>query len=262
MSLITLLTDFGTKGGYPGIMKGVMLGINESAHIVDITHEIPPFDCIAAAFVLYSAYCFFPPGTIHVIVVDPGVGSEREVIAVKTPKYIFLAPDNGVLSLILNDEPDALAFRITRRELFLPEVSRTFHGRDIFAPIAAHLSKEATIEEIGEPFDAVRCDLIPRPQVLHKQIIGAVIYQDTFGNLITNIQESDLATAKITGNLFITINNTSICGLSSSYSSVPAGQPAALFSSAGFLEIACNQASAAEKLGAGNAASVYIYSKS
>ena len=246
--IITLLTDFGTKDGYAGIMKGVILGINPKVTIVDISHEIPKWDIKAAAFVLQSAYRYFPSGTIHVIVIDPGVGSEREILAVQTKDYLFLAPDNGLLSLVFDREPECTVYRVSRREKYLGDVSQTFHGRDIFAPIAAHLSKKVPLSEIGEPYADAVCGLFPKPKVDSNKIEGEIVYQDGFGNLISNISEHEIAESGISENAVIDIKGKTIHGLRTSYASAPAGELLALISSAGFLEIACNKCSAAEIL--------------
>jgi len=243
--IITLLTDFGTKDGYAGTMKGVILGINPNVTIVDISHEIPKWGIKAAAFVLQSAYRYFPSGTIHVIVIDPGVGSEREILAVQTKDYLFLAPDNGLLSLVFDREPDCTVYRVSRREKYLGDVSQTFHGRDIFAPIAAHLSKKVPLSEIGEPYSDAVCGLFPKPKVDSNKIEGEIVYQDGFGNLISNISEHEIAESGISENAVIDIKGKTIHGLRTSYASAPAGELLALISSAGFLEIACNKCSAA-----------------
>lgn len=149
MSIITLMTDFGVIDEYVAIMKGAILSVNSSAKIIDITHQIDPQDLIGAAYRIESVYKYFPVGTIHAIVVDPGVGSERSIIAVKMFDHIFLAPDNGVLTLLLNEGKTSAIVRIENSKYFLKSISRTFHGRDIFASVSAHLSKGLPIEWLG-----------------------------------------------------------------------------------------------------------------
>ncbi|KPK96115.1 hypothetical protein AMJ80_01855 [bacterium SM23_31] len=258
MKIITLLTDFGTQDGYAGTMKGVILGINPHVTIIDISHEIPKWDIKAAAFVLHSAYRYFPSGTIHVIVVDPGVGSEREILAVQTKDYLFLAPDNELLSLIFEHERDCMVYRMTHREKYLADLSQTFHGRDIFAPVAAYLSKNVPLSEIGEPYQDAVCGLIPKPKMDLNKVAGEIVYQDGFGNLISNISKYDLAESGISENAVISIKGKTIHGLRTSYSSLSAGELLALISSAGFLEIACNKCSAADILQAGAGTKVVI----
>ena len=257
-SIITLLTDFGTKDGYAGVMKGVMLGINPGVTIVDITHDIPQWDLKSAAFIVQSSYHYFPKGTIHVIVIDPGVGSRREVIAVQTKDHLFLAPDNGVLSVVLTSEHLYEVYRISRNKTNAEDISHTFHGRDVFAPVAAHLSKNVPLTEFGELYPTPQLDLIEKPVVGTKKISGKIEYRDKFGNLISNIREKDLKKAGIGNSCKATINGRTIPGLTTHYAAVPKGTPLLLFSSSGYLEIACNAASAADILQADIGATVEL----
>ena len=185
--IITLTTDFGMSDAFVGAIKGVILGINPNAQIVDVSHEIPPQDIDRAAFVVKSAASCFPKGTIHVVVVDPGVGTERPVLAVRTEGGVFLAPDNGVLKYIFAGHPGAEVFNVTRSEYFRGRVSRTFHGRDIFAPVAAHLSKGLAPEKLGSPFADFERGSVARPVRSPNRIAGVIIAFDRFGNGITNI---------------------------------------------------------------------------
>ena len=204
--IVTLLTDFGTKDSYVGIMKGIISGINPDANIIDLCHEIGRQDIFEGAYVLYSSYKFFPAGTIHVAVVDPGVGTKRKIICAKIRDYLFLAPDNGILSLVLTDEKPRLIIEVTNKKHFLPEISNTFHGRDIFAPVAAYLSKGIDPLKLGKRVKRIKEIDFPVPTFFEKRVEtrtnkfvhatptkrgvlkGEVIYIDAFGNLITNIR--------------------------------------------------------------------------
>jgi S-adenosyl-L-methionine hydrolase (adenosine-forming) len=185
--IITLTTDFGMSDAFVGAMKGVILGINPRAQIVDISHEIPPQDIDRAAFVVKSAAPCFPKTTIHVVVVDPGVGTERLILAVRTEEGMFLAPNNGVLKYVFDGHPGAEVFNVTRSEYFRGRVNRTFHGRDIFAPVAAHLSKGLQPEKLGKPFADFERGSVARPVHSRNGITGVIIAFDRFGNGVTNI---------------------------------------------------------------------------
>jgi S-adenosyl-L-methionine hydrolase (adenosine-forming) len=191
--IISLTTDFGLSDAFVGAMKGVILGINPHAQIVDVSHEIPPHDVDRAAFVVNSAAPYFPKGTIHVVVVDPGVGTERPVLAARTEEGVFLAPDNGVLKYIFDGRPGAEVFSVTRSEYFRERVSRTFHGRDIFAPVAAHLSRGLSPEKLGSRFEDFERGSVVRPVRSPNGIAGVIIAFDRFGNGVTNIPAAWLA---------------------------------------------------------------------
>lgn len=244
--IVTLLTDFGLSAPYVGSMKGVILRINPDVQIVDVTHEISPQNVDEAAFVLKRVYHYFPKGTIHVAVVDPGVGSERAVLAVQTDEYTFLAPDNGVLRYVFDDHPEAKVFRVTNRSLFLEKVSRTFHGRDIFAPVAAHLSRGVEVTEVGEPFSEYVKGDVRRPDIEPQKISGEIVYVDKFGNGITNIGGDLLAGQN---NVQIRVQSSVLTELSKTYLDVPVGAPLALIGSGGTLEISVNRGSAKERMG-------------
>ena len=245
--IITLTTDFGTLDGYVASMKGVILAIAAGCQIVDITHEVEPQNIRQAAILLSIAAPYFPPGTIHVAVVDPGVGTDRALLAVQAGGQVYLAPDNGLLAVIFERNADAVVHKIENRALFLPQVSRTFHGRDIMAPIAAHLAQGIALQDIGPRFNAYQRGLFPHPEVTGNSVKGQIIYRDRFGNLFTNIsldalQQFDLAS------LHIRAGYTQIERLSQSYSDVEKGELLCLIGSGGFLEIALREGSAAEKL--------------
>ena len=258
MHVITLLTDFGLQDAYVGAMKGVVLSINPQAQMVDLTHEVAAQDVEAAAFLLHGAYRYFPTGTIHVIVVDPGVGSERRGLAGRVGEHFFVAPDNGVLSWALADAPSCEMVELKNAEYFLPNVSRTFHGRDVFAPVAAHLSLGVSLATFGPPVtDPVRFD-VPQPVVVENQITAQVIHVDRFGNLITNVTDETLMRWQGQANVVIEIAGQRIEGVSATYSAAASHGLIALFESSGHLEIAVREGSAAERLGVGRGASVQI----
>src|SRR5262245_46834507 len=192
MAIITLTTDFGTREWFVAAMKGVMAGIAPETRVVDVTHEIEGHNVLAGAFVLAQCCRNFPAGTIHVAVVDPGVGSPRRAVAVKTADHIFLAPDNGVLTLALAGLPTPEIRTIENRKLFNPPVSRTFHGRDIFAPVAAHLATGLPWTEIGPAAERIVLLETAEPQEIKGGLEGRVLHADRFGNLITNIDARHL----------------------------------------------------------------------
>ena len=246
MSLITLTTDFGTRDWFVGTMKGVILGIDPHATIVDISHDIPAGDIRAGAFALMASCRFFPRRTVQVAVVDPGVGSERAAIAVQTRDYLFVGPDNGVLSLALMNERIKAVHRLENKKFFLKEVSHTFHGRDIFAPVAAHLSQGVSIQKFGPPADDYVRLRWPAPKQNGRTIRGEIVYLDRFGNAITNIPNRlvtlmDRACSLSTG-------RKAVCPVRAFYQSVPREKPVAVPGSTGFLEIAVNGGSAAKAL--------------
>ncbi|MBN1367129.1 MAG: SAM-dependent chlorinase/fluorinase [Dehalococcoidales bacterium] len=249
-TIITLTTDFGLSDGYIAAVKGVILSINPRVTIIDITHQIPPQNINQAAFVLNAAYKYFPPQTIHLVVVDPGVGTKRRAIILKTPRFYFVAPDNGLLSYVIHNYSSSTeisskleAVAITNPKYWLNPVSRTFHGRDIFAPVSAHLSLSVPMKEFGETISSVT--ILPLAEIRTEtdgSIIGQVIHIDGFGNLVTNIKEADLPPGK----LVVTIGNRRIPGLSPNYAQ--GEKLMALIGSSGYLEIAVREGSAASYL--------------
>ncbi len=245
-AVISLLTDFGGRDGYVGIMKGVILAINPLVALVDLSHEIDPGDIDSAAFVLARSYRYFPPGTIHVVVVDPGVGSGRRILAVESKNYYFIAPDNGVLKWIFANDPGAHVISVTRKEYFLANVSNTFHGRDIFAPVAAHLAQGVPLANFGDPIDDYDKGNIHKPLKSGNKVTGSVIYIDRFGNLITNIAADEIAGKNKIAR--ISIAGHAVARIADSYSQVQPGEILALIGSHGNLEIAQRDGSAAAKL--------------
>jgi hypothetical protein len=250
ISCISLLTDFGLCDEYVGVMKGVIASINPQARVIDICHDIAPQNITQAAYMLWHSHAYFPRQTIHVAVVDPGVGTDRRIVALEANDYFFLAPDNGILTLIINNYNCLSAF-LPASPLYLSQVSNTFHGRDIFAPVAAHLSKDYNINKLGMSLPANQLvklsDIYPKKQ--KDQFLGKVIMIDRFGNLITNISQKDLN--QDTNKTFtIYINNVTIRGISNNYAQVRKGELLAIIGSKGLLEISINCGDASLELGA------------
>ena len=250
--IITLTTDFGISDAYVGVMKGVILGVNPNVQVVDITHAVPPQDIHEAAFLIHAAYRYFPKGTIHIIVVDPGVGSSRRAIVRQTDQASFVCPDNGILTYLLqemesNGEVRERAVVIQNRAYCLPEVSQTFHGRDIFAPVAAHLSLGVPLDDIGPSAQNLVRLPIPRVEVSGDKLTGQIVKIDNFGNAITNI--SKLALAGDAAGYEITVDSTRLTRINQTYAESEAGKPLAIIGSFGMLEIAVNGGSAERRLG-------------
>jgi S-adenosylmethionine hydrolase len=248
--LVVLLTDFGTKDAFVGTMKGVILSINPNASIVDLAHDIPPQDVDAGAYVLWSSYAFFPRGSIFVVVVDPGVGGRRRILCAEGRNRLFVAPDNGVLKYLLADEVLRRVWEVKNKSYFLQNVSQTFHGRDIFSPVAAHLSlglKPSKLgKEIAFPYSRNEFTFIDRKE--GKKSSGKVIYIDRFGNLATNLRVrsgADLTSERVR----IKIKNYVIQGLSRSYVVGSRKVPLALVNSSNLVEIGVKNAGASELLG-------------
>jgi S-adenosylmethionine hydrolase len=248
--IITLTTDFGWQDPYVGIMKGVILSIAPEATIVDLTHDIYAHDILQAALVLKSSYKYFPEGSIHVVVVDPGVGGARRPLLATTDRHSFVGPDNGVLSPVLVGESNCRLFHLTKRRYFLDPISSTFHGRDIFAPVAAWLFRGVAATEFGEGISSIVELRLPEVRkIAEKKWVGTVLRVDKFGNLITNVSETEFAGDISRDTAFlISLGNQVISRLQESYSEAPSAELFAIWGSAGYLEISSNQASAAEIL--------------
>ena len=261
-AIITLTTDFGLADAYVAAMKGVILGINPEAKLIDICHSIKPQNVSQAAFVLSTAYEFFPQRTIHVVVVDPEVGTERRAVILRTPLADFVAPDNGVLSYVTQQssakptglnrrqielEPGLEAVAITKPEFWRSTVSSTFHGRDIFAPVAAHLSLGSSLTDFGEAITSLTLLPITHPcQASDGALVGRILHIDNFGNLITNIRSDTLPQTHQA--ITIEVGNQSICGLSRNYAE---GKGLlALIGSNGYLEVSLKEGNASTFLGA------------
>ncbi len=256
MRIISLLTDFGLEDNFVGVMKAVILNINPKASIVDICHNLNAHNIKAAAFILEASYRYFPKNTIHLAVVDPGVGSSRKKILVKTADFIFVGPDNGVLSLALQNQKIEKILEITNTKYFLRPVCDTFQARDIFAGVAAYLSIGERIESFGKKITTIKSLNLPKFKINRNNLIGEVIYIDRFGNLITNIDKKAF-TGFVANNRFeIKINNKIIKSLSRSYADVKRGELLAIFDSFGNLEVSVNRGSAKDCLGAKETAAV------
>ena len=250
--IITLTTDFGTSDAYVGTMKGVILGINPSVRVVDLTHAVPPQDIHEAAFTIHSAYRYFPKGTIHTVVVDPGVGSDRQAIVCEIDGAFFVCPDNGVLGYLLRDidgsaEHRMNAVAIQNPAYYLREVSNTFHGRDIFAPVAAYLSLGVPLADIGPPVENLVQLPTPIPEVSGNMVTGQIVKIDRFGNAITNISESALG-GEVSG-YEINVQGVRLTHINRAYTESAVGDPLAIIGSFGLLEIAINGGSAENRFG-------------
>ncbi|MBN1400698.1 MAG: SAM-dependent chlorinase/fluorinase [Anaerolineae bacterium] len=255
--IITLCTDFGLRDGYVAAMKGVILSIAPQATLVDISHGIAAHNLLQGAYVLASACPFFPEGTVHLVVIDPGVGSGRRAVAVRTAQHTFVAPDNGVLNLALKGKEILQAVCLTAQAYWrTTQASSTFHGRDIFAPVAAHLARGVALEALGDPLDQLQA-LTPPQVVLDPQggLIGHVVHIDHFGNLIT-----DIPAARLLGRRDWQVEAGAACiqGLEETYARVSPGQLLALVGSHECLEIAVREGNAAERLKLNVGAEVHV----
>ncbi|MGA2192883.1 MAG: SAM-dependent chlorinase/fluorinase [Nitrospirota bacterium] len=249
-NIITLTTDFGSRDYFSGGMKGVILGINPDAKLVDISHEIASHDIWGAAYIIDAAYRYFPQFTIHVVVVDPGVGSTRRPILAMTDKHYFIAPDNGVLSFIYNDPGFSRVLHLTAGHYFLPTTGSTFDARDIFAPAAAWLSRGVPVDKFGDEItDFVRFNIPVPSRGSDKEISGEVVYIDKFGNCITNISISDMGDINSARDARISAGGTVVEGVSAFYASGEKGNPGAVVNGNGFIEIFINQGDARKTLG-------------
>ena len=256
--IITLLTDFGTRDAYVAAMKGVLLGLNPRAVLVDVTHEVPAQDVVAGAFILAQAAPYFPPGTIHLAVVDPGVGTGRRALAALARGQFWVGPDNGLLPWAWGSSPDLTVVSLTATNYFRPQVSATFHGRDLFAPVAAHLSLGVDLLSFGPPVP----DPLPLPfpaAVWNPgKIEGQIIYVDHFGNLVSNVPAAELQAWLQNRGLTVRLGSHTISGLAATYEDAAPGELLALSGSHGYLEIACNQDHAARRLGLGRGATLEL----
>jgi len=247
-NIIALLTDFGTSDSYVGVMKGVILSISPDARIVDITHHITPQNIDEAAYILWSCYRFFPQGTIFVSIVDPGVGSKRKILCVETDNHVFIAPDNGLLRYVLSSVHTQNVVEVSNRKYFLSEVSSTFHGRDVFTPVAAHLARGLAIHELGAPvipeFGREWFTVVDPKK--RESYPGKVLHIDRFGNLVTSFlleRETELTST-------IQIGQFRISGFCSAYSDAASNEPFIVRGSSKLLEISLKNDNAAKFLGA------------
>ncbi|MBM4033621.1 MAG: SAM-dependent chlorinase/fluorinase [Planctomycetes bacterium] len=258
---ITFLTDFGTTDAYVAAMKGAALCVNPEATLVDISHEVPPHDVAAAAYLLAWAFPYFPPGTVHVAVVDPGVGSERRILAAEVRDQFLIAPDNGLLTIALAQCPPKRLISVTNAAYFRHPVSLTFHGRDVLAPVAAHLTLGVDLGETGRQVsDPVQLEGAGPRRVADNALEGTIIHADRFGNLVTNISRKDIEALDPTGGALVRVElaDTRIEGVRGTYAEVPVGWLLAVVGSSGLLEVSANRRSAADLLGAGRGTPVRV----
>jgi S-adenosylmethionine hydrolase len=252
MTCISILTDFGTKDGNVGVMKGVIWGIAPSVQISDLSNEISPQNILEGAFVLGRAAPFFPKGTVYLVVVDPGVGTERRSMAAEIGPYRFVGPDNGVITMLVRHaverEWSQQYVHLDRPQYWLPEVSHVFHGRDIFAPVAAHLATGVPLMDVGTPMNDPVLLPLPQPVRIQDGISGKVIYIDRFGSLVTNIRTLDLRATKV---LSVEIKDSRVDGLVETFGDRPPGSLIALFSSTGDLILSIVNGSASRVLDVG-----------
>ena len=243
--VITLTSDFGTSDPYAGIMKGIVLSINPDARLVDITHEIPAHDINNASITIANSYEYFPDGTIHVVVVDPGVGGDRKNIGILTERYFFIGPDNGIFTIISKKEKVLEIREITNQPFIRDKISDTFHGRDVFAPCAGHLSAGSIFSDIGPVINKITCLEHPELNVKGNILTGEMVSIDSFGNLITNISEERFRSFTEKYGFEIYYASERFNRIESHYADVDFGKPLVLFGSSGYLEISMNGGSAA-----------------
>jgi len=255
--IVTLTTDFGTTDHFAAVMKGVILGICPSATLIDISHEIQPFEITEGAFVISQAYRFFPKKTIHVVVVDPGVGTTRRPLLMEAGGQYFIGPDNGVFSMVFTREKHKVR-EITSESFFLKPVSQTFHGRDVFAPVAAHLAKGATPAQFGKPvIDYLRMNLEHPPRTGKRTWTGLILKIDRFGNLITNLHSDEFPDIHLRA-FEMQVGVQKVSRITRTFADAGLGEVFILVGSSGYLEVVANQASAARLLGCGTGAPVEL----
>jgi S-adenosylmethionine hydrolase len=249
--LITLTTDFGIQDHFVGVMKGVIYGICPEAQIVDLSHSVEPFHIVQAAFLVSQSWRYFPPGTVHVVVVDPGVGSSRRALLAGCDNQFFVGPDNGVLSTIYRSVREPIVRTLTNTSYFLQTVSATFHGRDVFAPVAAHLAKGAAPDSFGDTIDDYVLGYWDQPQRISRRVwSGTVLHVDRFGNLITNFPVEEFASLQLRG-FELSIGTRRLERLVNNYAEGSGDEPFLVFGSSNLLEIAVNQGNAGKLLGCG-----------
>jgi len=260
--IITLLTDFGSKDPYVASMKGVILSLNPKCTLVDITHQVNSHDIKEGAFILGQAYSNFPKGTIHLSVVDPGVGSARKPILIVTKNYSFVGPDNGLFTIALRRERVKQAVVLTNQKFFLSEISSTFHGRDIFAPVAAYLSLGVKPESFGPSIKSWHEISFPDPVMKQRKLIGEIVHVDAFGNLVSNIDRKRLLQFSKGRPLVTKIGKRTMKGLKKVYCEGRKDEPMLLIGSGGFLEISVREGNAQKFLKIGKGDRVIVYCSS
>lgn len=257
--IITLTTDFGTGDYFVGAMKGVILSINPDVTIVDITHNVLPHDVLDGALTIGQAYKYFPPKTIHVVVVDPGVGTTRRPLLVAGDQHYFIGPDNGVFSSVYDQSEALHVWNVISEHYFRQPVSNTFHGRDIFAPVAAWLTKSWQTSAFGEVITDFARFAMPKAKVNGNTVKGVVLRVDHFGNLITNLTAADVpALAAADGKFIIKAGNGQVTKMALTFSQAAPGEAVGVIGSTGHLEIAMNKGSASKALGAARGAEVTV----
>lgn len=257
--IITLTTDYGTSDHLVGVLKGVILKINPEVTIVDITHAVTPYDLLDGALAIASVYSYFPPRTIHVVIVDPGVGTERRPLLVSGQNQYFIAPDNGVLSGVYDKEQNFAVRHLTSEHYFMQPVSKTFHGRDVFAPVAGWLSKHWQPASMGEVIEDFKRFAMPKPKEAEGLLKGVVLKVDGFGNLITNFRAEDLSPESVEkGEVQLQAGSHPVTRMVTMFASGNAGEPVAYIGSSGYLEIAVNKGNASKALGIGRGTPVLL----
>jgi S-adenosylmethionine hydrolase len=257
--IITLTTDYGTNDHLVGVLKGVILRINPEVTIIDITHGITPYDLLDGALAIAAAYEYFPPRTIHVVIVDPGVGTSRRPLLVSGQNQYFIAPDNGVLSSVYEKEPNVAVRHLTSEHYFNQPVSKTFHGRDVFAPVAGWLSKHWQPASMGEQIEDYKKLALPKPKEADGVLKGVVLKVDGFGNLITNFRPEDLPAASMeNGKIQLQVGTHPVARMVHTFASGDAGEPVAYVGSSGYVEIAVNKGNASKALGTGRGTPVLL----
>jgi len=256
--IVALLSDFGTRDHYAGTLKAVVLGVCPEATLVDIGHDIPAHDVMAGALELAACYRYFPHGTVFLVVVDPGVGSSRRGIAAETGEYRFVAPDNGVLSAVFRESPPKKVVELTERKYARATVSRTFEGRDRFAPAAGWLARGIALTSLGKGVTDFQVLDLPRPVADAREIRGEVVRVDRFGNLISNIDRRTFEHLAALGGIAVRAGSHDVARLVATYAEAPPGELCALFGSTDHLEIAVNAGDAASQLALGRGAAVTV----
>ena len=256
--IITLLTDFSIRDPYVAVMKGVILGLNPEAVLVDLTHEVPPQDILAGAFLLAEAAPYFPPGTIHLAVVDPGVGTARRALAARAQGQFWVGPDNGLFHLVFEEGGTLDIVSLENNQYFRETISPSFHGRDILAPVAAHLSRGVPLEAFGPPVTDPVALPWPQPVFSPESVWGKIIYIDRFGNLVSNIRGKDLLAWLGDKTPGVTLGSLTLRGVARTYGDAAPGEFLALVGSHGYLEVAVNLGNAARGLGAGKGWSLTV----
>jgi len=250
--IITLTTDFGLSDPYVAMMKGVILSINPSAVLVDVTHQLGTGSISEAALLIRETFPYFPEGTVHLAVVDPGVGGSRRLIALQAAAHLFVGPDNGLFWPLFRDIDGTMAVHLTQCRYFLPSVTHTFHGREIFAPVAAHLSLGLSLDSLGPAVQDPTKLILPQPYVQGAFLYGRIIRVDNFGNLITNISARELTGFLETSSPRIEVGKLVIRKLNRIYADCEEGQPLALINSSNLMELAVNLGRASEYIGLRN----------